>query len=112
MRALITGVAGFAGRHLARHLHAAGDAVVGLVRSSAPPSADLSGTQLVQGDLLDRERIHEIVRSVRPDAVYHLAAQSSSSQSLADPWSTLANNLRGQMHLLDAVLATGLSESR
>jgi GDP-4-dehydro-6-deoxy-D-mannose reductase len=107
MRALITGVGGFVGRHLARHLCAEGVQVSGVGR--APDCRDLSDdVEMFTADLRDRTEVLNVAQTVRPDAVYHLAAQSSSSQSLADPWGTLANNLQAQLSLLDALLGAGL----
>jgi GDP-4-dehydro-6-deoxy-D-mannose reductase len=40
--------------------------------------------------------------------VYHLAAQSSPTESLNDPWATISNNLLAQINLFDALLAAGL----
>ena len=107
MQALITGVGGFVGRHLLRHLESQGDGVAGLARAAdkagLPPSL-----RVYEADLLDRAEVDAAVRQARPDVVYHLAAQSSTGESLSDPWGTLANNLRGQMHLFEALLAAGL----
>lgn len=107
MRALITGVGGFVGRHLARHLLAEGDAVGGI----ALPTGDtrIEGVEVFPVDLCDRPRVDEVVRRWRPEAIFHLAAQSSSTESLADPWATIGNNLRGQMNLFEAVIAAGTS---
>lgn len=104
MRALITGVSGFVGRHLWRHLQAQGDDVYGLSRSMD----GLDASRVLQIDLFDRAAVERAVRETRPEAVYHLAAQSSPAESLADPWSTICNNLACQFNLLEGLLATGL----
>jgi GDP-4-dehydro-6-deoxy-D-mannose reductase len=101
VRALITGVGGFVGRHLLGHLHEAGDQVFGIARSgNVDDLADLA--TLYQLDLRDAHQLDSVIREVRPDAVYHLAAQSSPRASLDDPWTTLSINLQGQMNLLEA----------
>jgi GDP-4-dehydro-6-deoxy-D-mannose reductase len=105
MRALITGVGGFVGRHLLQHLLAEGDEVYGLGRP-----ADVGGvqaTRVFQADLSDRSAIERVLRESEPDAVYHLAAQSSPAESLADPWATIGNNLLAQINLFEALLSTG-----
>ena len=105
MRALITGVGGFVGRHLLRHLQEQGDHVCGLGRAG-----DISGldpSRMKTTDLNDRAGVERAIREVRPEAIYHLAAQSSPAESLADPWGTICNNLLGQLNLLEAVLSTG-----
>ena len=107
MRVLVTGASGFAGQHLLRHLVDQGDSVFGVVRSAG--GAELpSGVAPYSADLRDRLAVQTVVRVVRPEAVYHLAAHSSSRQSLEDPWGTIANNMRAQMTLFDALLAEGL----
>src|SRR5436853_125611 len=106
MRALITGVGGFVGRHLRAHLLEEGDNVCGLGRA-----ADLSGIgsiRVFQADLADRSAVERVMRETQPDAVYHLAAQSSPAESLADPWATIGNNLLGQINLFEALLGAGL----
>ncbi|HEY3060720.1 MAG TPA: GDP-mannose 4,6-dehydratase [Chloroflexota bacterium] len=104
MRALITGIGGFVGRHLLEHLRAQGDEVFGLGRP-----IDCVGlpdeVRVFLADLLDRAAVEGVVAEVRPDAVYHLAAQSSTGDSLVDPWATIGNNLLGQLNLFEALLA-------
>lgn len=106
MRALITGVGGFVGRHLLRHLQDHGDDVFGLGRARDVVGLDPSRMALI--DLADRDAIQEAVSEIGPDAVYHLAAQSSPAESLADPWATLCNNLQSQLNLFEALLTAGL----
>ena len=104
MRALITGIGGFVGRHLLAHLQAEGDTVFGLGRA-----ADCVGlpddVRVFLADLSDRQAVEGVVRDVGPEAVYHLAAQSSTGDSLVDPWATIGNNLLGQLNLFEALLA-------
>ena len=106
MRVLITGVAGFVGRHLADQLLARGeDEVWGLARSSTR-SDDLDRrVRLVEGDLCDREAVNRALELARPDAIYHLASQASVAKSLDDPLPTIVNNVVGQVNLLEAVAA-------
>jgi GDP-4-dehydro-6-deoxy-D-mannose reductase len=103
---LITGIGGFVGRHLVRHLLDEGDEVCGLSLSSDLDSLP-PGVRAFQADICDRNAVDAVVRETRPDAVYHLAAQSSPRESLDDPWATLSNNLLGQLNLLDCLVASG-----
>lgn len=109
MRALITGVAGFAGRYLARYLLDQGDQVSGLVRKGRRlPDADLSArVSLFEADLLCIDEVRAVLDDAEPDVVYHLAAQASVAQSLADPLETFRNNVVGQAALFEAILAEG-----
>jgi GDP-4-dehydro-6-deoxy-D-mannose reductase len=106
MRALITGVGGFVGRHLLEFLQAEGDDVYGLGR--AADVVGLDSTRTVPVDLFDRAATERAVRDTQPEAVYHLAAQSSPADSLADPWTTICNNLVCQFNLLEALVSAGL----
>jgi len=106
VRALITGVGGFVGRHLRQHLEEQGDRVSGLGRPA--DSGDMAAMRLFAADLSDRAAVERIVREVEPEAVYHLAAQSSPAESLSDPWATIGNNLLAQINLFEALLAANL----
>ena len=108
MRALITGVGGFVGRHLLHHLLEEGDQVCGVGRAVDLLDFEEMSVHIVQVDLADRAGLERVIREVQPDAVYHLAAQSSPSESLSDPWATISNNLVAQINLLEAVLSAGL----
>ena len=95
------------GRHLLRHLEDKGDRVFGLGRAHDVTGLDAS--YMLIADLSDRAAVERALRELCPDAVYHLAAQSSPAESLADPWATICNNLQGQLNLLESILETGLS---
>jgi GDP-4-dehydro-6-deoxy-D-mannose reductase len=107
VRALITGIGGFAGRHLARNLVAHGYEVGGIARR---PSAGLDElpVKVWQADLRDADSLVPLVSSYAPDTVFHLAAQASAHESLANPWPTIDNNCQAQLNLL-RVLCTRLS---
>lgn len=104
MRALITGIGGFVGRHLLAHLQAEGDTAFGIGRP-----ADCVGLPedmaLFHADLQDRAAVERVLQETKPEAIYHLAAQSSTGESYADPWATIGNNLLGQLNLFEAQLA-------
>ena len=82
-----------------------GDEVCGLGR--AGDLLGLRDTRVFHADLADRAAIDRVVRETRPEAVYHLAAQSSPAESLNDPWATIGNNLQAQINLFEALLSTG-----
>jgi GDP-4-dehydro-6-deoxy-D-mannose reductase len=113
MRALVTGVSGFVGGHLAEHLTAEGDLVVGLSSSGRWPKeleAIGGAVRLEAFDLTggDDSALAEIVRRKQPEAIYHLAAQANPQASVSDPRGTWALNLGGTLTLLEAVKASGL----
>ncbi|GAB2766311.1 GDP-mannose 4,6-dehydratase [Terrabacter koreensis] len=103
-RALITGVSGFTGRHLARQLVAAGWAVTGTVRSRA---AGVPGVDEHVVGLDEWARVRELVESCRPDVVYHLAA-IVDTVTTPDLHMLYRTNTLGTASVLDAVLASGL----
>jgi len=79
---LIIGGSGFVGRNLARRLHQAGREVVVLDRR---PDATGSFTgPFIEADAQDAPTLTEIVAKLRPQAVYHLAANSDISAGIAD----------------------------
>ena len=101
---LITGCGGFIGSHLAEHLLAEGWSVHGTVRLRRRNLERLVGRIAVhQCDVLDGARVGEIVAAVRPQVVFHLAAQSSIRASWRQPEPTFRVNVCGTLHLLEAL---------
>jgi GDP-4-dehydro-6-deoxy-D-mannose reductase len=113
VRALITGIAGFAGSHLAEYLVASTDLEVhGLIL----PQFGLANVQAVRdcltlhdGDVADYQRVQSLLTECRPDLIFHLAAQSAPSLSLLQPGETLINNIMGQLNILQAAVELGTS---
>jgi len=64
---------------------------------------------VTQIDLRDPDAVLDLVRTIRPDAILHLAAQAFVPRSFEDPWETLENNIRAQLNLLLAVLAVEIA---
>jgi CDP-glucose 4,6-dehydratase len=109
-RVLITGHTGFKGGWLALWLHRLGAAVHGY--ALAPPTdpslfleADIGAllSSDARADLSDLERIKSVLDGVKPEIIFHLAAQSLVRASYRDPLGTLASNVMGTAHLLEAV---------
>jgi GDP-4-dehydro-6-deoxy-D-mannose reductase len=112
MRVLVTGVSGFVGGHLAEHLVAEGDIVVGLSASGRWPAelAHLEKTVRLEPFNLvknDEAELANLVRRKQPEVIYHLAAQSNPQGSVNDPRGTWALNLGGSLNLLEAVKSSG-----
>lgn len=83
MRALITGVCGFTGAHLARYLTRAGDDVVGMDLPDAPTERledTVDGIHLVHADLSNEDAMLALVVETEPDVIYHLAALSGGQR--------------------------------
>ena len=100
MRALITGIGGFAGRHLARHLHACGDQVYGIVRPGQELA--LAHTKVLPADIRDAGAVIAASRAVEPHAIYHLAALTHVGESWERRRETLETNLLGTLSVLEA----------
>jgi GDP-4-dehydro-6-deoxy-D-mannose reductase len=113
MRVLITGVTGFVGSHLADHLVARGDVEVygsHRWRSRMENVEHLRGRmQFVECDLRDAGAVHRTLAAVRPDRIFHLAAQSYVPSSWAAPAETVAGNVLCQVNLFEAARNLGLS---
>ena len=110
MRALVTGITGFAGSHLADYLLAHTELeVFGVDLRGFPESAPRSDRlHLCQGDLCDPDFVLSSLEEAHPQYLFHLAAQAFVPLSWEDPWGTLANNIRGQLNLFQGLLRLGL----
>jgi GDP-4-dehydro-6-deoxy-D-mannose reductase len=91
VRALVTGAAGFAGRHLAQHLRDCGDEVVEVDRA--------------QCEITEAESVRATMEGAAPDAVYHLAAISHVGDSWTAPNQVLRVNAEGTLNVLRAAAA-------
>lgn len=109
MRLLITGVAGFVGRHFVRAVategtpdaHGADRAPIEDVPDSAELKSELRSYRPL--DVLDAAAVAACIREVKPDQVLHLAAQASGAISLTQPAETYRVNAMGAINLLEAV---------
>jgi GDP-4-dehydro-6-deoxy-D-mannose reductase len=98
--ALITGAAGFAGRHLIGELERETTwEIVGLARAAGTAG---SRTRILACDLRDAELVHRDVERYRPAVVFHLAAQSYVPRAFAAPADTLINNVLSELNVLEA----------
>lgn len=110
MKALITGVSGFVGSHLAEFLLANTNwKVAGTVYGPYRNIADLCGRlELYPAELSRLPVVEFILDQTRPDVVFHLAAMAVTSKSWHDPAATLQVNLSMQANVLQAVVDLGL----
>ena len=110
MRVLITGITGFAGSHLAEYIlsnHSRVE-VFGIVRWRSRMDNILQiqdKIKLVEADLKDMVSLRAVLADVKPDRIFHLAAQSFVPTSWKCPAETLAINAIGEINLFEAILA-------
>lgn len=106
MRVLITGAAGFVGRHLTALLARNRDWELFGVESR--PGASIPDLRMVVCDLRDEALTRSLVRDCRPDYIFHLAAQANVPIAVASPSDTLINNAVAQINVLEACRAASL----
>ncbi len=110
MRILVTGGAGYVGSHAARLLIAAGhdvwvyDNLSQGHRGACPPG------RLIEGELLDRPLLIEVLRSRKIDAVMHFAAFALVGESVSDPAKYYQNNVVASLSLLEAMRACDVKQ--
>jgi len=119
-RALITGITGQDGSYLAELLLSKGYEVWGVVRRSSsittwridhlyePPWKEHKRLNLVYGDLNDASSLNRILKTVRPDEIYNLGAQSHVKVSFEIPEYTAEVVGVGSVRLLEAMRELGL----
>ena len=102
MHILITGIGGFVGPRLARHLLETGHRVSGTYMDSMPPPKLENGVDLYHADLLDPASLEKAVRLSTPDAIVNLAGLSHVGESWKRPGEYFQVNVIGTENLLDA----------
>jgi GDP-4-dehydro-6-deoxy-D-mannose reductase len=98
---LITGVGGFAGGHLAAVCAEQGAAVAGLGLRERPPLPALR--RYDQVDLADADATRKSVAEIRPERVFHLAAEASVARSWEAPGEVITGNVASTLNLLEAL---------
>ena len=110
--ALITGITGQDGSYMSELLLEKGYSVHGIVRRVALEDPDhhlwrlrnvLKDLVLHSASLESFASLHRVIRSVKPDECYHLAAQSFVAESFADGFSTMNTNINGTHYMLAAL---------
>jgi UDP-glucose 4-epimerase len=98
--AIVTGGAGFIGSHVADRLLADGSRVVVVDdlttgrRDRVPDEADFE-----EIDIVDFDALRAVAERARPEAIFHLGAQSMVTVSVKDPWRDLEINVRGTLNV-------------
>jgi len=106
MKALVTGISGFVGSHMAEFLLRQGVEVVGTIRNRSRMdhiSHLLKDIRLAECELRDPFSVETLIGREKPDLIFHLAAQSFVPTSWNSPIDTIHNNVAGQVNLFEAV---------
>jgi len=109
--ALITGITGFAGSHLAELLLSEDVEVHGIQRwRSKSDNIEKIKNRITfhEADLLDAHSLYTVIDEVAPQYIFHLAAQSYVQSSWSSPSNTLEINIIGTDHLFEAIRKSGL----
>ena len=106
MRALVIGAGGFAGHYLLEELTKSSDEIY----ATKLPNETITGTtaKILDLDITNVEAVFSLFEEIRPDCVYHLAAQSSAALSWKKPQLTMSINVIGALNVLEAIRALNL----
>ena len=113
MKAVVTGGAGFIGSHVVDALAERGDEVTVVDDLSTGKRENLadgpgSAAELVEADIRDSRAMRDLVDRIRPQVIFHLAAQIDVRKSTADPAWDASINVLGTINLLQAALEAGV----
>src|SRR5689334_20969853 len=105
---LVTGGAGYIGSHVVLQLRARGERVVVLDDLSRGFRQAVLDTPLVIGNVGDREKVLEVLRTHNVDTVMHFAAYTIVPESVAEPLKYYGNNTCSTHNLLQCCVETGV----
>lgn len=111
-RALITGITGQDGGHLAELLHEKGYEIFGIIRGQHNPKREITERELpyltlIEADLTDQSSLVRAMQVAKPDEVYNLAAISHVGYSFKNPQLTSDVTGKGVLNMLEAIRLTG-----
>ena len=108
-KVLVTGNTGFKGSWLSTWLTMLGADVYGYSINIPTSPSMFKSLNLAErnhhvfGDIRDREKMNEYIQEVRPDFIFHLAAQAIVSTSYAEPFDTITTNVVGTASVLETI---------
>ena len=110
-KALITGITGQDGGHLAQLLHKKGYKIYGIIRGQSNPKREqieneFPYVELIEADLIDQSSLVRAFQACKPDEVYNLGAISHVGYSFKDPQITAEITGKGVVNMLEAIRLT------
>lgn len=102
MKALIIGAAGFVGNYLLQHIHETYDWDIAATKLDNE-QINCNYADVYNLNIMDMDAILGLLNDIQPDFIFYLAAQSSVSVSWARPDLTVDINIKGCIHLFDAL---------
>jgi GDP-4-dehydro-6-deoxy-D-mannose reductase len=113
MKVLITGISGFVGSHLAEYLLNLGNVeIYGMIRWRSDTkniNHIKNKIKLYEADLRDLSSIKSVIEKIKPERIFHLAAQSFVGSSFNAPQETLTTNIIGQLNIFEAARHLGIN---
>ncbi len=106
MRVLITGITGFVGSHLAEYLLSKNYEIYGTYRWRSRTENIIhikEKLKLYECDLKDAAAVYNLIKEIKPDMIFHLAAQSYVPMSWSCPSETIITNVVSQINILESV---------
>jgi GDP-4-dehydro-6-deoxy-D-mannose reductase len=100
LKALITGINGFVGEYLAVYLQSRNIEVCGTYFKE---NIQNTGFQIFKMDVTQKSQVLEVLSYVKPDCIFHLAAQSSAAVSWKEPQMTMEVNVGGTINILESL---------
>ena len=107
---LITGANGFCGRHIADVLEPGDNIVYGISRR-IPNDLIVAHPNIKyeECNLIDHASVFEMLRNIKPDCIFHLAAESSVATSWKSPINIMNNNVLSQINIFESIRELELS---
>lgn len=114
MRVLITGAGGFVGKHLIEAISAQTDYEIfaTALDEKEASNIDLPEDHITLIDITDKDKVQALFERVKPEQIYHLAAQSSVGLSWKIPAVTLRVNIEGTLNILEAMRCQDMSGNK
>ena len=113
MKVLITGITGFVGSHLADYLLSLGSIEIYGIERWRSRTENIEHIRdkikLVGCDIRDSISVTETIGKIKPDKIFHLAAQSFVPSSWQAPQESLTTNIIGELNVFEAVRAVNIN---